>query len=194
MTIDLNRLPKTTEKIFNSLREGSFITNNNPEISVRNLYHDCDRNFEYLLAYFQVLGYELVQGDGYFIFNVTLDDTTYLDRISRIETLLRLVDLFRGTLGTFEVGQEFSPSELELGIKNNISYEGQIRKIQGVKKDNPLDEQCKSVFSKLKEYGIIVLSDTRHSKYKVLSSYNYLIDFFETIKKINISEELEGEE
>jgi len=193
MIIDTTRLPSTTKKLFNHLREGNFITNDSPEMSVRNMYSDCERHYDYLLPYFEVIGYELVRGEGYFIFNVELDDSSSAKRIAHIETLLRLIDLFRGTLGTFEVGQEFSPAELDLAIKDNISYEGRIKKINGVKRDSPLHEQCRSVFTKLREYGIIAQSNVGHDKYKVLSSYNYLISFFEAIENINAHEAL-GEE
>jgi uncharacterized protein (UPF0335 family) len=160
------------------------------------LYYTINDNFNDLLEYFQPLGYELVQGDGYYIFYIesAINEKAIGDRLERLEETMRLIDLFRGVLGDFCVGLLLTPSDLEIGIRGNVVYLERLGKIRSIKHSESLSDTCRDIFKELRERGILARSAEDMDKHVVTSAYNYIQDFIEAIERIEEDDLNEGDE
>lgn len=179
-------LPAQTKEIFDRLRDGNFITVDDPNTNVQSLYYAIKDNFDALLNYFEPLGYELVAGEGYFIFYIqsAVNDKTISDRLERLEETMRMIDLFRGVLGDFSVGMELTQSDLEVGIRGNVVYGERLAKIRSIKRSESLAETCKDIFREMRERGVLSRSSDDIDKHVVTSAYNYVEDFIKAIERI----------
>lgn len=180
------KLPAQTKEIFDRLRDGNFITIDDPDRNIQSLYFTIKDNFNDLLDYFQPLGYELVEGEGYFIFYIegAVSEKTIADRLERLEETMRLIDLFRGVLGDFSVAMELMPSDLEIGIRRNVVYAERLSKIRSVKHSESLSETCRDIFREMRERGILARSADDVDKHVVTSAYNYIEGFITAIERI----------
>ena len=184
MLIDTARLPRETKDIFDTLRNGNFIVDDHPDSYQRRLYSVCSSNHNVLFSYFEHLGYELTEGDGYYIFTIELSETAREHRMDQILSLLDLVELFYGAFGGFDVGWSGSPSELELVLKNDIVRMERFEKMRGIS-GKSLNEMCESAFMKMYKYGCMAKLNDKLDTYKVIASFNYVKEFFEALQRMD---------
>ncbi len=187
MTIDMATMPKETKDIFDTLRGGNFIIDDHPESYQRRLYSICDVHYSKLFAYFEILGYTLTAGDGYFVFSTELGEPTRAHRMNQLLTLIDLVYLFRGSFGNFDVGWSGSPSELELALKNDIVKMERLERLRGIS-GSTVNEMCESAFKRLQKFGCMIKIDEKLDIYKLVSPYNYIKEYLISIQRINDAE------
>ena len=58
-----------TQKIFEKLIRGAFISVDSSDIEIKHLYNDIEENFTDYEIYFQELGLRLDAGNGYYYFS-----------------------------------------------------------------------------------------------------------------------------
>lgn len=183
--IDTAKLPIETKEIFDTLRRGNFIVDNHPDSHQKRLYGICDSHHSTLFPYFDKLGYELMAGEGYFLFTVSdMPESAKENRIDRILELLDFMELFHGVFPSFGIGWRGSPAELATALKSDaIRYE----KLENarISRGKSLQELCEKVFSEMERFGIMVPTSDNQNNYMVTSAYNYAKEFFESVQRIN---------
>ncbi len=194
MTIDTNKLPKTIKVIFDTLRNGNFIVDNHPEAEQRRLYSVCESYTDTLSAYFEPLGYDLEQGDGYYLFYTQgMLETTKEHRMTQLLTMLDLIDLLLGVFPNIDVGWRGSPSDLEMSLKGDTLRREMLEKMRGIKGKSLL-ERCNSVFDVMVKFGCLIPLDDKYNNHLMSSSYNYVTEFFESVQRIENKEKDKEEE
>jgi len=185
MYIDTSKLPIETKTIFDILRNGNFIVDNHPNTASKRLFDICENHFETFTSYFEPLGYTLERGSGYYLFYTDgILETAKEHRITQILFLLDLIDLMLGAFPNFGVGWRGSPSDLEMALKNDTLRRERLEKMRGIK-GKTLLERCNSVFNSFDKFGCMEAMEDKYSNYLMLSSYNYVVDFFDAVKRIN---------
>ena len=193
MTIDTAKLPRETKEIFDTLRKGNFIVEDHPDSHQRRLYVVCDTNQSTLFALYEALGYELVGGEGYFIFYTPeMGEAAKEHRVEQILMLLDIIDLFYGAFPSFDIGWKGTPSDLEMALKNDTVRLERLEHMRGTK-GKTVYEKCESAFDSLSKFGCIVSQEDKLGSYQVTSAFNYVRDFFDSVKRIN-SNNSNGEE
>jgi hypothetical protein len=103
---------------------------------------------------------------------------------------MRLIDLFRGVLGDFDVGMKMAPSDLEIGIRGNVVYGERLLKLRSIKKSESLSETCRDIFREMRENGILGRSSDDADIHTVTSAFNYVEEFIKSIKRIEEETEI----
>jgi len=184
MIINTNELPNETKRIFDYLRDGNFIVDNHPSSEQQRLYLICKKNFNTLFGYFEPLGYNLFEGEGYYIFIIDTIEQNQQHKINQISELIVTVELLLSSFNGFDVGWRGSPSDLEMSAKGNVFVQESIMKMRGITGDT-LHMKCTSIFKRLVNFGCFVKMDDRMDTYVLTSSYNYVKDFLEQIEITN---------
>ena len=185
MMIDTNKLPSTTKAIFDTLRGGNFIIDNHPEPEQRKMFIDCESYLSTLRAYFEPLGYDLEEGDGFFLFYIKdLVDSAKEHRMNQMLNMLDIITLVLGVFPNFNVGWKGSPAELEIALKGDTLRREELENMRSIK-GKTLTERCVSIFDVLSKFGCMIPLDDNLNNYLVGSSYNYLTEFYESVQRIN---------
>lgn len=187
--INTNEMPTETREIFDTLRKGNFIVIDHPDAHQRRLYSVCDGYFTKLYPYFEVLGYELAEGDGYFVFHLSdMNDTTKDNRLSIILDLLVLLELFHALFQNFGIGWYGSQADFATALKNDtVRRESMESSRSG--KGRTVAELSEKAFKEMVSFGLLVSTGDKHDNYKCCSSYNYVKTIFEDVKMINATNE-----
>jgi hypothetical protein len=187
-------ITKYTSDIFEILRKGQFICSNSPDNDIQTLYKvlEDEETFEDLYEYFYQINYILEQGDEYFYFSRPNEKNIDIER--KIEKAFGWIDIldFLKTYDTaFTVGFRFTIYEIHNQLKNNADLKTKLENLKkiGSDKKNYL-ERIKKIIEKLEKDNFITLENEITETYKVLTSFNYLIDLVNTI---NIPEEVANE-
>lgn len=189
MMIDTNQLPNSTKMIFDTLRGGNFIIDNHPEPLQRKMFRDCANHLPTLKAYFEPLGYDLEEGDGYFLFYIQdLSEAAKEHRMRQLLHILDVVTLMVGVFANFNVGWRGSPAELEITLKGDILRREELERMRGIK-GKTLTERCVSLFDSLYKFGCLVPLDDKLNNYLLSSAYNYLSEFYESVQRINYQQD-----
>ncbi len=176
-------LPKYTKEIFERLSRGNFICQNSPDAFEKRLFEICNENSSALAAYFQPIGFELNYGQGYFYFSKELQESQVETKLENILHLLDYVELFLQYDEYFNVGWRSSPIALAEAATDNIVIKERIEKIRGLSGNN-IFKKCEDIFNKMKKDGFMALEDEYEKRYVVLTSYNYLVDFFKSVQEV----------
>ncbi len=185
---------KYTSDIFEILRRGQFICSNSPDDSIQKLYKNLEDEdtFEDLYEYFYQINYILEQGDEYYYFSRTNEKNIDNERkIDKAFGWIDILDFLKTYDSSFSVGFRFTPYEIHNQLKNNADLKTKLENLKkiGSDKKNYLD-RIKKIIEKLERDNYITLENDITETYKVLTSFNYLIDLVNTI---NIPEEIANE-
>lgn len=181
MQINTNDLPNETRRIFDLLRDGNFIVDNHPSKEQQRLYLICKKNFNTLFDYFRPLGYDLYEGEGYYIFTIDTVEQHQQHKIHQISDLIITIELLLSSFNGFDVGWRGSPSDLEMAVKNNVLAQESILKMRGIPGDT-LHAKCVGIFKRLSSFGCFVKIDDKLDTHVLTSSYNYIKDFLDQIE------------
>ena len=187
-------ITKYTSDIFEILRRGQFICSNSPDASIQALYKilEDEDTFEGLYEYFYQINYILEQGDEYFYLSRPNEKNSDIERkIEKAFGWIDILDFFKTYDSSFSVGFRFTPYEIHNQLKNNADLKTKLEILKkiGSDKKNYLDI-IKKIIEKLERDNYITLENEITETYKVLTSFNYLIDLVNTI---NIPEEVANE-
>ncbi len=167
-----------TAQLFNTLKEGRFISQNDPNKTIRMLYRYVEQNVDALIEYFSFIGINLKLKNGYCYF------ASLENREQKLKTIYELLDLFGFFLQydqNFNVGYRFTLSEIQKRLKDDITLKTELEKIKDINAQT-LHAQLLSLVGKLQRRGFIALENEYEEQYIVLDSCRYLFDFFEKIE------------
>lgn len=185
---------KYTSDIFEILRRGQFICSNSPDEHIQTLFKVLeDKNtFEYLYQYFYQINYILEQGDEYFYFSRPNEKNIDIERkIERAFDWIDILDFLKTYDTAFSVGYRFTVYEIHNQLKNNADLKTKLENLKKIGSDKKkYQERITKIIEKLEKDNFISLENDITETYKVLTSFNYLIDLINTI---NIPEETANE-
>lgn len=184
------KAPKQTADIFKILSKGQFISSNNSNKTVSDLYNiiDSDDNFEDLRDYFLQINFILERGDEYFFFSRNEEKTTLEKKIENAYKWIDTLDFLKTFNNAFGSGFRFDMSDIINKIKLDAELETKLDSINKDKKSR--EEILKDILDGLVKESFIELENERTGQYKVLTAFKYIEQLILTI---NISEEVQNE-
>lgn len=191
MTADDFGLPRQTHDIFAIMARGHFISSNGTKDNMSRLYDiiNNEENFPRLQAYFNVIKYNIERGNNYFYFSRINEANSLIEKkLETFERYIDVIDLFASMDNKITIGSRFRPSEIAEECNANVRLKQKLQKIPMYRSETMLNK-VRDICDLMARDSYLELEDENTESYKVLDSYNYLMD---VINAISIYEESTG--
>lgn len=191
MTAEDFGLPRQTHDIFAIMARGHFISSNGTKDNMSRLYDiiNHEENFPRLQAYFNVIKYNIERGNNYFYFSRLNEANSLIEKkLETFERYIDVIDLFASMDNKITIGSRFRPSEIAEECNANVRLKQKLQKIPMYRSETMLNK-VRDICDLMARDSYLELEDENTESYKVLDSYNYLMD---VINAISIYEESTG--
>jgi hypothetical protein len=176
-------LPKQTHEIFAVMARGHFISSNGTRDGMNRLYDIINNpdNFDRLQAYFNVIRYNIERGNNYFYFSKLNEPNSELEKkLERFERYIDIIDLFASMDNKITIGSRFRPGEIAEECNANVRLKQKLQKIP-LYRSETLHNKVREICDLMSRDSYLELEDEKTESYKVLDSYNYLLDVINSI-------------
>lgn len=176
-------LPRQTAEIFNLLSRGYFISDKGSHANSGKLYRIIKRadNFKILKEHYSTIGFSLESGDGYYYFSKPDENVKNIEsKILAFERYIDILDLFTSLENKITIGSRFRISKIVEECSVTPRLKEKLQKIAA--KSENFHEKVKDIIEGLARESFIELEDEIDGTYKVLDSFNYLIEIVSQIK------------
>lgn len=176
-------LPKQTHDIFSVMARGAFISSNGSRDGMNRLYDVINNpeNFDRLQAYFNVIRYNIERGNNFFYFSKLSEPNSELEKkLERFERYIDIIDLFASMDNKIGVGSRFRPSEIAEECNANVRLKQKLQKIP-LYRSETLYNKVREICDLMSRDSYLELEDEKSESYKVLDSYNYLLDVINSV-------------
>ncbi len=183
MTAEDFNLPRQTHEIFTIMARGNFISSNGTRDGMNRLYDIINNpeNFERLQAYFNVIRYNIERGNNYFYFSKLNEPNSELEKkLERFERYIDIVDLLASMDNKITIGSRFRPTEIAEECNANVRLKQKLQKIP-LYRSETLHNKVREICELMSRDSFLELEDEKTETYKVLDSYNYLLDIINAI-------------
>ncbi len=191
MTAEDFALPRQTHDIFAIMARGHFISSNGTKDNMSRLYDiiNQEENFPRLQAYFNVIKYNIERGNNYFYFSRINEGNSLIEKkLETFERYIDVIDLFASMDNKITIGSRFRPAEIAEECNANVRLKQKLQKIPMYRSETMLNK-VRDICDLMARDSYLELEDENTESYKVLDSYNYLMD---VINAISIYEESTG--
>ena len=164
-----------TQKIYERLSRGEFLSIDSADASTRHLYEDIEENYEDYADYFKEIGLRLETGNGYFYF-------------SRIGEGKQSVDFLKCYNQSFAAGYQFRKSHLVEQISLDIELKekaGHLFRKYGV---GSYLEIVNKLIQEMLGMGFAECVSEQDETYKVTSAFHYAEELVNMIQIANEDE------
>lgn len=176
-------LPKQTHDIFAVMARGAFISSNGSRDGMNRLYDVINNpeNFDRLQAYFNVIRYNIERGNNFFYFSKLSEPNSELEKkLERFERYIDIIDLFASMDNKIGIGSRFRPSEIAEECNANVRLKQKLQKIP-LYRSETLHNKVREICDLMSRDSFLELEDEKSESYKVLDSYNYLLDVINSV-------------
>jgi hypothetical protein len=138
-------------------------------------------NFDNLLAYFNVIKYNIERGNNYFYFS-KMDETNSIieKKLETFEKYIDIIDLFASMDNKITIGSRFRPSEIAEECNANVRLKQKLQKIP-LYRSETLSNKVREICDLMTRDSFLEREDDESETYKVLDSYAYLLDVINSI-------------
>ena len=176
MTLNLDK--QTTTKIFLLLKEGKFLSSNSPIKSEKKLFEYIEKHYDELYEYFSYIAIELKMKNNYCYF-ASVDNKEL--KLKTIKEFIDYLSFLYNVTPAFGTGYRFTILDIEEKTKDNITLSNKLKKLKTISGDT-LRAKIVSLLNKLQKKSYIALEDEYLQRYVVLDSFEYLVEFFNSIE------------
>lgn len=168
-------VPTQTAEIFKLLSKGQFISSNNSNRTISDLYNVIDNEdaFDSLKDYFSQINFLLERGDEYFYFSRVETKSDLENKIERAYRWIDIFDFLKTYDNSFGSGTRFSLSDILVKIKTDAELETKLEAL-AKNKNTHLDILEKDIIKPLLDDTFIELENERTGQYKVLAAFKYI--------------------
>ncbi len=177
----MSTLPKDTERIFETLSKGGFISSNSSNAEMSDLYNSVSENFDALEEYFGAIGFRLEAGNDYFHFTRFEIKAEMERKLENAYKWIDLLDFFKTYNPSFGPGLKLSPSSIAEQCKVNSELK---LKLDGMKKmtgEDNLPARIRKLLETLEKDDFVEIENEDLDSWKVLDSIHYLERLVELI-------------
>ncbi len=174
-------------QIFDRLRNGGFLSQNSRNYEQRKLYEylEDEQHFAEARAYFAQINLELKAGENYFYFARHVNKQLVEEKIERFYRYIDILAFFSSFSNDFGEGKRFSVGDVEMQCKVTTDLKLELDKIlkdeRGVPENATIAEKVSKLVRQMEDRGFFECEDAERQDYKVLSSYNYLLELVDLI-------------
>lgn len=161
-----------TQRIFELLIKGGFLSVDSTYQEVKHLYDDIEENFSDYEAYFLELGLRLEAGDGYYYFSRTQEGKQNIEqKLQSFALWVDILDFLKTYDITFSTGFQFRSTHILERINLDVELRDKARKL--FRKQNTNQEVVDELVRRLSDIGFAELINEEDGTYKVTAAFHY---------------------
>lgn len=178
-----------TQRIYERLSRGEFLSVDSADATVRHLYEDIEENVEDYTDYFKEIGLQLESGDGYFYFSRTGESRQTIEqKLESFSKWLDYLDFLKSYNQSFTAGYQFRKSHLIEQISLDIELKekaGHLFKKYGM--GSNLDIVNK-LLQEMQAMGYAECISEQDETFKITSAFRYAEELVGIIQIVNEDE------
>lgn len=178
-----------TQKIYERLSRGEFLSVDSADASTRHLYEDIEENYEDYADYFKEIGLRLEAGNGYFYFSRIGEGKQAVEqKLDSFSKWLDYLDFLKCYNQSFAAGYQFCKSHLVEQISLDIELKekaGHLFRKYGV---GSYLEIVNKLIQEMMGMGFAECISEQDETYKVTSAFHYAEELVNMIQIANEDE------
>lgn len=176
-----------TQKIFDRMSKGGFLSVDSTDSEIKHLYDDIEDNFSDYENYFQELGLRLETGDGYYYFARTQETKLTIEqKLQSFAVWVDILDFLKTYEVTFSTGFQFRSTHILERVNLDVELREKARKL--FRKQNTNQEVVDKLVSELTTMGFAELVNEEDDTYKVTAAFRYAEEMVNLITIYNEEE------
>ena len=178
-----------TQRIYERLSRGEFLSVDSSDTSIRHLYEDIEENFDDYADFFKEIGLQLEAGNGYFYFSRTGEGRQSIEqKLESFSKWLDYLDFLKTYNQSFTAGYQFRKSHLIEQISLDIELKekaGHLYKKYGV---GSYLEIVNKLLQEMQGMGFAECISEQDETYKITSAFHYAEELVNMIQIANEDE------
>lgn len=179
-----------TQKIYERMSKGAFISVDSTDQEIKRLYADIEENFMEYENYFIEIGLQLEVGNGYYYFSRTRESKLTIEQ--KLQSFAQWVDIldFLKTYDiTFSAGFQFRATHILERINLDVELRDKTRKL--FRKQNTNQEVVDKLIEELVRMGYVENINEQDGTYKVTAAFRYAEEMVDLITIYNEEDSIE---
>lgn len=178
-----------TQRIYEKLSRGEFLSVDSTEPSIRHLYEDLEENVDEYADFFKEIGLKLESGDGYFYFSRIGEGKQAIEqKLESFSKWIDYLDFLKCYNQSFTAGYQFRKSNLTEQISLDIELKekaGHLFKKYGAGSNL---EIVSKLLSEMLSMGFAECISEQDETYKITSAFHYAEELVNMIQIANEDE------
>ncbi len=178
-----------TQRIYERLSRGEFLSADSSDTSIRHLYEDIEENFDDYADFFKEIGLQLEAGNGYFYFSRIGEGKQSIEqKLESFSKWLDYLDFLKTYNQSFTAGYQFRKSHLIEQISLDIELKekaGHLYKKYGV---GSYLEIVNKLLQEIQGMGFAECISEQDETYKITSAFHYAEELVNMIQIANEDE------
>ena len=178
-----------TQRIYERLSRGEFLSVDSSDTSIRHLYDDVEENLDDYAGFFREIGLRLEAGNGYFYFSRIGEGRQAIEqKLESFSKWLDYLDFLKTYNQSFTAGYQFRKSHLIEQISLDIELKekaGRLYKKYGAASNL---EIVNKLLSEMRGIGFAECISEQDETYKITSAFRYAEDLVGMIQIANEDE------
>lgn len=178
-----------TQRIYERLSRGEFLSVDSSDTSIRHLYEDIEENFDDYADFFKEIGLQLEAGNGYFYFSRIGEGKQSIEqKLESFSKWLDYLDFLKTYNQSFTAGYQFRKSHLIEQISLDIELKekaGHLYKKYGA---GSYLEIVNKLLQEMQGMGFAECISEQDESFKITSAFHYAEELVNMIQIANEDE------
>ena len=178
-----------TQRIYERLNHGEFLSVDSSDTSIRHLYEDIEENFDDYADFFKEIGLQLEAGNGYFFFSRIGEGKQSIEqKLESFSKWLDYLDFLKTYNQSFTAGYQFRKSHLIEQISLDIELKekaGHLYKKYGA---GSYLEIMNKLLQEMQGMGFAECISEQDESFKITSAFHYAEELVNMIQIANEDE------
>lgn len=178
-----------TQRIYERLSRGEFLSVDSIDASTRHLYEDIEENLEDYTDYFREIGLQLEAGNGYFYFSRIGESKQSIEqKLDSFSKWLDYLDFLKCYNQSFTAGYQFRKSHMMEQISLDIEMKEKANHLFKKYGAESLVEIVNKLLLEMQSMGFAECISELDETYKVTSAFRYVEELVDIIQIANEDE------
>lgn len=185
----LSSMRNNTQRIYERLSRGEFLSVDSTDNSIRHLYEDIEENLEDYTDYFKEIGLQLEMGNGYFYFSRLEEGKhTIGQKLESFSKWLDYLDFLKSYNQLFTAGYQFRKSNLIEQISLDIELKEKANHLFKKYGAGSNLETVNKLLQEMQNMGFAECISEQDETYKITSAFHYAEELVNMIQIANEDE------
>lgn len=178
-----------TQRIFERLSRGEFLSADSTDISIRHLYEDIEENLEDYTDYFREIGLLLESGNGYYYFSRIGESKQSIEqKLDSFSKWLDYLDFLKCYNQSFTAGYQFRKSHLVEQISLDIEMKEKANHLFKKYGAGSNVEIVNKLLQEMQGLGFAECISELDETYKITSAFRFVEELVDIIQIANEDE------
>ena len=178
-----------TQRIYERLNHGEFLSVDSSDTSIRHLYEDIEENFDDYADFFKEIGLQLEAGNGYFFFSRIGEGKQSIEqKLESLSKWLDYLDFLKTYNQSFTAGYQFRKSHLieQISLDSELKEKaGHLYKKYGA---GSYLEIVNKLLQEMQGMGFAECISEQDESFKITSAFHYAEELVNMIQIANEDE------